>query len=128
MPIYKMNLTLRNNGLILLLFQKAMVKLSSSLLVRMTIPPETYAFVLETDYQHVRRWALNGKTPKKRPYLASVLRIDANIIKNWVKHNEAHRKMAGKTTKSKLTPIFKYEDFYEQYLMVEEWLKRGTQF
>ncbi len=101
-----------------LAFSKSKGKLIISLTVNMPIPPETYGFVLEADYRYVRRWATTGKAPKNRSYLSSILQIDGKIIREWVKHNEVHRRMVRNPEMLKFKPMMKYEEFYEQYLRV----------
>ena len=59
----------------------------------MTILPDTYGFVLEQEYKHVRTWAQTGNVPADLSFLAGILQANRAIITDWVNHNEAHRRM-----------------------------------
>ena len=59
----------------------------------MPIPPETYAFLLEHDYKHVREWVLSGELPPPIESLLPLLEDNYGLIVAWVDHNERHRKM-----------------------------------
>jgi hypothetical protein len=89
----------------------------------MSIPPETYAFVLESDYRDVCRWAFTGKVPEHKSYLAGILKIDGPMIERWVKFNEAHRRMISDTQEIITRPFLGYIEFCDQCLRVERMVK-----
>ena len=59
----------------------------------MSIPPETYAFLLEHDYKYVREWVLSGKLATEIEGRLPLLEGNRELIAAWVNHNERHRKM-----------------------------------
>ena len=59
----------------------------------MSIPPETYAFLLEHDYKYVREWVLTGELSTPIKNLLPLLEDNQELITAWVDHNERNRKM-----------------------------------
>lgn len=55
--------------------------------LHMSIPPDTYGFILEHDYAQVRAWVLKGKKPKEH-YLLCILEAHEAPIRAWVQRSD----------------------------------------
>ena len=59
----------------------------------MSIHPETYAFLLEHDYKHVRKWVLTCELDAAIKDRLSLLEDNRELLAAWVHHNERNQKM-----------------------------------
>ena len=81
----------------------------------MSIPPETFAFLLEHDYKHVREWVLSGKLATQIEGRLPLLEDNREVITAWVYHNERNRKMVNSKC-GIYKPLIGLVKFWDQYM------------
>ena len=86
----------------------------------MSIPPETYAFLLEHEYKYVQEWVLSGKLAKPIVNLLPLLEDNQTIITAWVDYNERHRKMLRSKKQNPNKPVLGYVEFCDLYQWIEK--------
>ena len=108
-------------GLGLLLLKKAMVVSAAEHSQTMSIPPETYAILLNHDYEHVREWALSGKLAPEIEGRLPLLEDNREMIVAWVHYNERHRKMLKGKKRNPHKPVLGYLEFGDQIGDCKRW-------
>ncbi len=77
--------------------------------------PETYAFLLEYRYEHVRHWVLTGEVEKPIESLLPLLEDNQELIVAWVHHNKRRKNMIATASKDEpVKPEIGLVDFWKQ--------------
>lgn len=86
----------------------------------MTILPDTYGFVLEQEYRHVRTWVQTGKLSTNLSFLTGILQANRAIVTDWVNHNEAHRRMVLRHFPKATAPLWSigFADYAAMYQLM----------
>ena len=82
---------------------------------KMLIPPETYAFLLEHHFKHIRKWVLYGDLSEPIDHLLPILEDNDELISAWVHHNERQNNMPRQKKTKANEPVIGLVEFTDQF-------------